>query len=84
MRAMAQGLRAMGADIEEAEDGWTITGGRRLHGARVSSFGDHRVAMALAVAALQADGTTEIEGAECVDISYPGFWEDLEALCLRP
>lgn len=79
--AMAEGLRAMGADIEPAPDGWVIRGGRRLEGARVRSFGDHRVAMSLAVAGLLAGGETEIEGAECVEISYPGFWDQLESLC---
>jgi len=78
--AMEQGLRAMGADITASEDGWVINGPRHLEGARVDSAGDHRVAMALAVAGLIADGTTEIEGAECVDISYPGFFDDLESL----
>jgi len=79
--AMEEGLRAMGADITATEDGWVINGPRYLEGARVDSHGDHRVAMALAVAALIADGKTEIEGAECVDISYPGFFDDLESLC---
>ncbi len=79
--AMAAGLAAMGAAVEALEDGWVIKGGRPLEGARVDSCGDHRVAMALAVAGLVAEGTTEIEGAECVSISYPGFWKDLEALC---
>jgi 3-phosphoshikimate 1-carboxyvinyltransferase len=78
--AMAAGLSAMGADVEERPDGWVITGPCQLEGARVASAGDHRVAMALAVAALMARGTTEIEGAECVEISYPGFWDDLEAV----
>lgn len=78
--AMEEGLRAMGADITASEDGWVINGPRDLEGARVDSGGDHRVAMALAVAALIAEGKTEIEGAECVDISYPGFFDDLEAL----
>jgi len=78
--AMAEGLSAMGADIEVQEDGWVIKGPRRLEGARVDSAGDHRIAMALAVAALIADGKTEIEGAECVDISYPGFFDHLEYL----
>jgi len=78
--AMEQGLRAMGADITASEDGWVINGPRFLEGARVDSAGDHRVAMALAVAGLIADGTTEIEGAECVDISYPGFFDDLDSL----
>lgn len=78
--AMEEGLRAMGADITASEDGWVINGPRFLEGARVDSAGDHRVAMALAVAGLMADGQTEIEGAECVDISYPGFFDDLENL----
>ncbi|HKC19533.1 MAG TPA: 3-phosphoshikimate 1-carboxyvinyltransferase, partial [Candidatus Dormibacteraeota bacterium] len=78
--AMEEGLRAMGADITASEDGWVINGPRHLEGARIESAGDHRVAMALAVAALIADGKTEIEGAECVDISYPGFFDDLESL----
>jgi 3-phosphoshikimate 1-carboxyvinyltransferase len=79
--SMAAGLAAMGAKIEELPDGWDITGPVRLQGARVDSFGDHRVAMALAVAGLLAEGETEVEGAECVSISYPRFWDDLESLC---
>jgi len=78
---MTAGLRAMGADIEPAADGWVIRGPRRLEGARVDSFGDHRVAMSLAIAAMLAGGETEIDGAECVEISYPGFWDQLESLC---
>ena len=79
--AMEEGLAAMGADITSQHDGWIINGPRFLEGARVSSQGDHRVAMALAVAGLLADGKTEIDGAECVEISYPGFFDDLEYLC---
>jgi 3-phosphoshikimate 1-carboxyvinyltransferase len=79
--AMAAGLAAMGADVTELDDGWEIRGPRHLEGARVASAGDHRVAMALAVAGVLADGETEIEDADCVDISYPGFWDQLEALC---
>jgi 3-phosphoshikimate 1-carboxyvinyltransferase len=79
--AMADGLGEMGADITALDDGWAIRGPRHLEGARVRSFGDHRVAMALAVAGLLAGGTTEIEGAESVDISYPGFFDQLESLC---
>ena len=79
--AMAEGLAAMGADISAEDDGWTIQGHRHLEGARVRSRGDHRIAMALAVAGLLADGVTEIEGAECVEISYPGFFDQLESLC---
>ena len=79
--AMADGLASMGADITALDDGWVINGPRRLEGARVRSHDDHRVAMALAVAGLIADGTTEIEGAECVSVSYPAFFEQLTALC---
>jgi 3-phosphoshikimate 1-carboxyvinyltransferase len=77
---VAAGLTAMGAGVTELQDGWEIRGGGRLHGARVASGGDHRVAMAFAVAGLLADGVTEIEDAECVAISYPTFWHDLEEL----
>ena len=78
--AMTAGLKAMGARIEEREDGWEIEGPVRLRGARVDSVGDHRVAMALAIAGLLAEGETEVEGAECVAVSYPAFWDDLESL----
>ena len=81
LSAIEAGLTAMGADIVTRDDGWIINGPRRLEGARVDSAGDHRVAMALAVAALIADGKTEIEGAECVEISYPDFFDHLEYLC---
>ena len=79
--AMEEGLQAMGADITATDDGWTINGPRTLEGARVDSHGDHRIAMALAIAGLVADGRTEIEGAECVEISYPAFFDHLEYLC---
>jgi 3-phosphoshikimate 1-carboxyvinyltransferase len=81
LAAMEAGLTEMGADITVQDDGWIIKGPRRLEGARVDSAGDHRVAMALAVAALVADGKTEIDGAECVEISYPSFFDHLEYLC---
>ena len=79
--AMADGLTAMGASITPHDDGWTVKGPTSLHGARVKSQGDHRVAMALAVAGLLAEGETEIEDAECVEISYPEFFDQLESLC---
>jgi len=78
--AMSAGLNAMGADVRELEDGWEIHGPHHLEGARVRSEGDHRVAMALAVAGLLAHGETTIEDADCVAISYPGFWNDLDRL----
>jgi 3-phosphoshikimate 1-carboxyvinyltransferase len=81
IEAMEEGLAAMGADITAVEDGWVINGPRHLEGTRVSAHGDHRVAMALAIAALIADSKTEIDGAECVEISYPEFFDHLEYLC---
>ncbi len=77
---MTESLRAMGADAEETEDGMIIRGGRPLHGAVIDSHQDHRIAMTFAVAALCAQGTTQIQNAECVRISYPGFYQDLERL----
>lgn len=81
LAAMEEGLTAMGADIVATDDGWTITGPRELEGARVESRGDHRIAMALAIAGLIAGGKTEIQDAECVEISYPAFFDHLEYLC---
>ena len=70
----------MGADVEETEDGMIIHGGKPLHGAVIDSHLDHRIAMTFAVTAGMAEGETEILGAECVNISYPGFYQDLERL----
>jgi 3-phosphoshikimate 1-carboxyvinyltransferase len=77
IRSMVEGLGAMGVDIEEGEDGFRIEGGRSLRGAPVRSHGDHRIAMALSVAALAARGDTDVEGAEVVSISLPSFYQDL-------
>ncbi len=77
---MTENLTAMGADVTETEDGMIIHGGRPLHGAVIDSKKDHRIAMTFAVAALAADGKTEILDADCVNISYPGFYGDLERL----
>lgn len=73
-------LRALGAEVEERPDGMRIAGGAALRGGLVESRGDHRIAMAAAVAALIAEGETELRGGEAVDISYPEFWRDLERL----
>lgn len=73
-------LRKLGAKIEELPDGMVIEGGHPLKGTKVLSHGDHRLAMSLGIAALMATGETSIEGAEVVDISYPGFWESLETI----
>jgi 3-phosphoshikimate 1-carboxyvinyltransferase len=82
--ATVSNLRAMGAEVEEFEDGLRVAGPARLRGARLSAYGDHRIAMAFAVAALVAEGETEIEGAgECVGVSFPGFFPLLESLAER-
>jgi 3-phosphoshikimate 1-carboxyvinyltransferase len=81
--AVATNLRLMGAQVEEREDGLRIPGGQTLHGAELDSFGDHRIAMAFAVAALRAQGETVIRGAESAAISYPAFFETLEAITER-
>ena len=73
LAVMAEVLSAMGADITERDDGLEISGPTDLHGATVDARGDHRVAMATAVAGLVATGETIVEGAECVDTSFPGF-----------
>lgn len=77
---MVKNLSAMGADIQATEDGMIIHGGASLHGAVINSNLDHRIAMSFAIAGMNADGTTEIQGAECVNISYPNFYSDLEQL----
>jgi 3-phosphoshikimate 1-carboxyvinyltransferase len=82
--ATVENLRAMGARVEEFDDGLRVEGPVQLRGAHLQSFGDHRIAMAFAVAALTADGDTEIEGAEeCVSISFPEFFPLLETLTER-
>jgi len=78
--AMADGLRRMGAIVEEHPDGVSVKGPSALHGATVESRGDHRVAMALAVAALVASGPTTIADADCVAVSYPNFFPQLQEL----
>ena len=78
--ALVAGLKALGADAEELPDGFHVTGKRRLEGGRADAAGDHRLAMAFAVAALGARGPCIIEGAEAVDVSYPGFFETLASL----
>lgn len=77
---MVESLNAMGADVTETEDGMIIRGGRPLHGAEIDSHLDHRIAMTFAVTALCADGLTAIKDAQCVNISYPGFYRDLKKL----
>ena len=76
--AIAHNLRSMGAQVIELNDGLEIHGPAPLHGARLASFGDHRIAMAFAMAGLFADGETVIQDADCVRESYPGFERALD------
>jgi 3-phosphoshikimate 1-carboxyvinyltransferase len=77
---MVENLAKMGADITATADGMIINGGKPLHGASIESKSDHRIAMSFAIASLLAEGDTEIKDAECVDISYPNFYSNLEGL----
>ncbi len=78
LHAMAENLRALGADVQEREDGLIIDGnGPNLLGASVQSYDDHRIAMAMGVAGLVAHGTTTVANAECAQVSFPGFWDEL-------
>jgi 3-phosphoshikimate 1-carboxyvinyltransferase len=79
LRQLVLGLRAMGADLDELDDGFVLRGPTALRGAAIDSAHDHRIAMSFAIAGLVADGETEVEGAEWADISYPGFFEALRA-----
>ncbi|HEY3706028.1 MAG TPA: 3-phosphoshikimate 1-carboxyvinyltransferase [Terracidiphilus sp.] len=80
---VAQNLRAMGAEVEEFEDGLDVPGGQTLHGATIDSGGDHRIAMAFSVAALRAEGETVIRGAKSAAISFPEFFDLLEHVAER-
>jgi 3-phosphoshikimate 1-carboxyvinyltransferase len=80
---VAKNLRAMGAEVEEFEDGLDVPGGRALHGAEIDSAGDHRIAMAFSVAALKAEGETLIRGAESAAISFPEFFDLLDRVAER-
>ena len=78
--ATVAGLLSMGADVQEFDDGLRVGGRTRLHGARIDSRGDHRIAMSFAIAGLLAKGETEIEESECVRVSFPEFFELLESV----
>ena len=78
--SIATNLRRMGANVKEFDDGLQIPGAQKLHGASLDSFGDHRIAMAFAVAGLRAQGETQIKGADAAVISYPEFFSTLESL----
>jgi 3-phosphoshikimate 1-carboxyvinyltransferase len=78
LAALATNLRALGAHVEERPDGLVIEGGHPLRGATVDSFGDHRIAMAMGVAGLVAEGETTVTDAGCARVSFPGFWKELK------
>lgn len=78
---VTENLKKMGADVTPTDDGMIIRGGRPLHSSKLDSHLDHRIAMSFAIAALIADGETEMKDAECVNISYPDFYQDL-ASCM--
>jgi 3-phosphoshikimate 1-carboxyvinyltransferase len=80
IRATVDNLRRLGAKIEEFDDGFAIEGGTPLRGAEVDSFHDHRMAMAMAIAGLAAEGETVISGASNAAVSFSGFWDELAAL----
>ena len=80
IRTVADGIRSLGGEIEEFEDGFAITGPQRLMGGRVETSGDHRIVMAFAIAGLIAEGATEIVDAGCAGVSFPGFFESLAML----
>ena len=82
--SLVRGLQALGADAEELPDGFHIRGSRRLRGGEADAVGDHRLAMAFAIAALGADSTSVIHGADSVAISYPEFFRTLESLSGEP
>ncbi len=81
LETIAQGLRAFGCDITVLEDGLRIVGGKPLAaGAVCDSFGDHRIAMSMTIAALAAEGAADIDGFEAVSVSWPSFWSDMQGL----
>ncbi|HWO02798.1 MAG TPA: 3-phosphoshikimate 1-carboxyvinyltransferase [Blastocatellia bacterium] len=80
IRTLVNGIRSMSGEIEEFEDGFGISGPQKLTGARVESAGDHRIAMAFAVAGLLAEGSTEILDADCAAVSFPSFYEALASM----
>ncbi|MEE9523889.1 MAG: 3-phosphoshikimate 1-carboxyvinyltransferase [Thermodesulfovibrionales bacterium] len=81
IKAMADNLSFLGADVEEKSDGLDIKGKTHLIGSKVKSYGDHRIAMAMAIAGLIAEGETEIDDISSINISFPGFFDTLKMLC---
>lgn len=82
IEAIANGLRLMGARVETFDDGIDVSGPVRLRAAEIDAHGDHRIAMAFAIAGLLADGMTVVHGAEAIDTSYPGFEKEIWRMCI--
>jgi len=80
---VVKNLRAMGAEVIEHEDGMDVPGGQTLRGGVIDSGLDHRIAMAFSIAALRAEGETEIQGADAAKISFPEFFDRLDELAIR-
>ncbi len=84
LRAVSMELARLGVDLEELPDGLIVRGGHSLRGSLCLSYGDHRMAMATAVAGLVAEGETAIRDAEAAEVSYPSFWDDLDRVSSNP
>ncbi len=82
IKTTTKGLLAMGVDVTPTDDGMIIRGGNPIHGGQINSYLDHRIAMAFSIAALAAEGNTEIQNGQCVDVSYPSFFTELHSLSL--
>ena len=82
IKTTTEGLLAMGVDVTPTDDGMIIRGGNPVHGGQINSYLDHRIAMAFSIAALAAEGNTEIQDGQCVDVSYPSFFMELHSLSL--
>lgn len=82
IKTTTEGLLAMGVDVTPTDDGMIIRGGNPVHGGQINSYLDHRIAMAFSIAALAAEGNTEIQDGQCVDVSYPSFFTELHSLSL--
>ena len=83
IQTVVENLRRMGVAAEERPDGMVIPGRQKLHAAEFDSFGDHRIAMAFAVAALAGDGESTIDHAEAASVSFPEFWDILHQIAVQ-
>ena len=80
IRAVVDEFKKAGIDITETDDGMIINGGKPIHGADFVTYGDHRMAMSLAILAQLAEGNSTLDDAKCVDVSYPSFFDDFYGL----